>query len=238
MSVDPIHERRRGEPCRPTRSPLARHDLHHNLTSHVFRPLSRAQSALNLSIRSGSTDPYDFIDRVDRDNVHPDLFAPACDDLHADNIGLNRKLTVATVDQHGQADSRGPAQVADGVQCGSDGSACEEDVVDEHEIPSVDVERDLGPVEDGPAVNLAEIIAIQGDIDGTNQDPANERFEDFREPNRKRVSSGANADELEWGVRLASASDLSGHRGDQVGHPVCVTDLLTMSVHAGFYHRK
>ena len=91
-------------------------------------------------------------------------------DVQADDVGLDRQLAVAAVDQDGQADARRPAEVADRVQRRADGPAGEQDVVDQDDLGAVDVERDLGPAQDRPAVALAEVVAVERDVDGADGD--------------------------------------------------------------------
>ena len=59
---------------------------------------------------------------------------------------------MATIDEDRQPDGRRTAQVADGVQGGADRPAGEEDVVHQHHVGPIDVERDLGPMQHGPAL--------------------------------------------------------------------------------------
>src|SRR5690606_16176564 len=48
-----------------------------------------------------------------------------------DVVGADRQLAVAAIDQHGQSDSSGTAEVVERVQGGPDGAPGEEDVVDQ-----------------------------------------------------------------------------------------------------------
>ena len=88
----------------------------------------------------------------------------------ADDVGLDRQLAVAAVDQDRQADPRGPAEVADRVQGRADGPAREQDVVDQHDLRPVDVERDLGAAQDRPAVRPAQVVAVERDVDRADRD--------------------------------------------------------------------
>ena len=55
--------------------------------------------------------------------------------------GLDRQLAAAAVDQHGELDARGPAEVEQLVDRGAHAAAGVEHVVDEHDGRAVDVER-------------------------------------------------------------------------------------------------
>ena len=64
---------------------------------------------------------------------------------------------------------RRPAEVADRVQGRADGPAREQDVVDQDDLGAVDAERDLGAAEHGPAPALAQVVAVERDIDGAHE---------------------------------------------------------------------
>src|SRR5262245_35863484 len=48
----------------------------------------------------------------------------------ADEVGTDRQLAMAAVDDHGELDALGPAVVEEGLDRGAHGAAGEEDVVD------------------------------------------------------------------------------------------------------------
>ena len=62
----------------------------------------------------------------------------------ADVVGADRQLAVAAVDQDGELDARGPAEVAQRVEGGPDRAAGEEDVVDQHDRAALDALRRAG----------------------------------------------------------------------------------------------
>ena len=76
------------------------------------------------------------------------LEASTCDALGqrgrevlADEVGADRQLAVPAVDEHGELDRPGPADVVERVERGPDGAAAEEHVVDEHDDGVVDAAR-------------------------------------------------------------------------------------------------
>ena len=59
----------------------------------------------------------------------------------ADEVGADRQLAVAAVDEHGELHGAGPAVLGDGVEGGAHGAAGEQHVVDEHDGGAVEVDR-------------------------------------------------------------------------------------------------
>ena len=103
----------------------------------------------------------------DRDLVDPvGLLEPDADPLVgpgrqvlADVVGADRQLAVAAVDQHGQPDGAGPAEVAEGVQRGPHGTAGEQHVVDQHHHGVVDADRQPAAA-DRPGGVAAQVVAV------------------------------------------------------------------------------
>src|SRR4029079_8907445 len=60
--------------------------------------------------------------------------------------GANRQLAAAAVDEHRQRDARRPAEVVELVDGGTDRPPGIEHVVDEHDVPALDLERQPGVV--------------------------------------------------------------------------------------------
>ena len=109
-------------------------------------------------------DPDDLVDRVDRPDPDPDGLGPLGLDDQAHGVGPDGQLAMPAVDQHGQADPRRPAEVADRVQGGPDRPAGVEHVVDQDDLGAVDGEGDLGAEQDRPAVAVAQVVAIERDV--------------------------------------------------------------------------
>ena len=104
------------------------------------------------------------------DRLQPDLNAIAAIGRHvqAHDVGLDRQLAVAAVDQSGQADPRGPAQVADRIQRRADGPAGEQDVIDQHDLGAVDPNGISVPRRTGQRPALFQIVAVERDVDGAD----------------------------------------------------------------------
>ena len=82
-------------------------------------------------------------------------------DVLAHEVGADGQLPMPTVDEHGELDACGTADVHEGVERRADGAAGEQDVVDEHDGLAVDVEGDLGRVDLGAEIRR-EIVAVAG----------------------------------------------------------------------------
>ena len=73
------------------------------------------------------------VDVVDAGQGHPDPLHQRGREVLADEVGPDRQLAVAPVDQDGEADRLGPPDVAQRVERRADGAAGEEHVVDQHD---------------------------------------------------------------------------------------------------------
>lgn len=87
----------------------------------------------------------------------------------ADVVGGDGHEVVATVDEDGEFDLRGAAVVEEFVECGLDGAAGEEDVVDEDDVGAVDVGREHGGRELFGDRIAADVVAMKGDVDDAGE---------------------------------------------------------------------
>lgn len=72
---------------------------------------------------------------------------------------------MAAVDEDGELDRAGAADVAEGVEGGADGAAGEEHVVDEDDQASVDaVTGDLGAAEGARRLH-PQVVPVHGDVE-------------------------------------------------------------------------
>ena len=89
----------------------------------------------------------------------------------ADEVGADRQLAVAAVDQHGELDGARPADVVQGVERGPDRAPGEEHVVDEHHDLVVDAA--VGDLRSGSSVRAglrrrsSRYIVTSSEPDGT-----------------------------------------------------------------------
>ena len=82
-------------------------------------------------------------------------------------VGPDRELAVAPVDHDGELHGLGPAEVVEGVQGGADGTAGEEDVVDQdHHLPG-QIDRNVGDGlgEDGAQ---ADVVPVEGHVEAAD----------------------------------------------------------------------
>src|SRR3954466_2418013 len=117
-----------------------------------------------------SRQPDDLVLRIDRADPDPDALVALGRHFKPHDVGLDGELAVPAIDQDRESDARGPAQVADRVHRRADGPPGEEDVVDQDDLHAVDLERDLGPPQDGPTVPLPQVVAIERDVDRPDED--------------------------------------------------------------------
>jgi len=171
-------------------------------------------------------------------------------DRQPGEVGPDRQLAMAAVDQDDQADLRGPAEVADRVEGGSDGPAGVEDVVDEDDLRAVDGEGDLGPAEHGPAVAVAEVIAVERDVERPDgHRAADEALQPRGDPLGDRHAPGPDADEADRHAGPTPPGDpprqviqgrleAGGVADEQFGRSHRRPRELRRQVRAGSYHRR
>ena len=99
-------------------------------------------SSPSRSLPSGAVTPlaprveHDFVPAVELLDEHVHARAVRRLDVRADDVRLDGELAPAAVDEHGQPDPRGAAEVGELVERGADGAAGEEHVVDDHHVPA------------------------------------------------------------------------------------------------------
>ena len=107
--------------------------------------------------------------RPPRCSQHLDGLVARGDERAADVVGPDGQLAVAAVDEHGQLDARGSAEVDQLVERGADRAAGEEDVVDEHHGAAVDREEDVGALGDGLRGQAREVVPVERDVEGADR---------------------------------------------------------------------
>src|SRR5207302_2162785 len=83
----------------------------------------------------------------------------------AHEVRPDRKLPVPAVDQDRQLDRVRPAEVHQRIHGRADRSSRVEDVVDQHDAPAGDVERDPRLVDLGGLRAESDVVAIEGDVE-------------------------------------------------------------------------
>src|SRR5699024_3406877 len=79
----------------------------------------------------GRSSQGDLVATVKLVQCDGDILGRRCRDVLAHVIGANRQLSVAAVNQDGQLDGIGTAEISKRVQRGADGAARKQDVVDQ-----------------------------------------------------------------------------------------------------------
>lgn len=144
-----------------------------------------------------------------------DSMAGAGVDSAGDKIGLNRELSMAVaIDEDGEVDAFGAAEIVEGIEGGAHGAAAAEDIVGEDDGGAVEVAGEVGGMDFGCG-SVVEIITMQGDIDLAGGDGLTEQLGQFGGQPRGEVDAAfLNAEEGEaMGVGEAF-SDLVGHTAD------------------------
>lgn len=71
---------------------------------------------------------------------------------------------MAAVDQHSQLDILGTAVIHDGIQCGTDGAACEQYIVNQNNFLSGHIKGQFIGGKLGMGSIFAQIVPIRGDV--------------------------------------------------------------------------
>src|SRR6476661_1218267 len=99
--------------------------------------------------------------QLGHEHVHPVAGAGAHGG--ADDIGLDRQLAAATVDQHAEEDAARPAEVGALVECRAHGAAGVQHVVHDDDRTAVEIGEPRF-ADHGAGADGLEVVAIQGDI--------------------------------------------------------------------------
>ena len=147
-------------------------------------------------------------------------------DLLAHEVGLDRQLAVAAVDQHGELHDARPAEVDQLVERRAHGAAGVEDVVAEDDPAVVDRPRQMGPLDQRLRADGREIVAVESDVEGADGDlgpfhPLDLGGDLLGEGD----AAGADADQQEGGeVAAVALGDLPRHPANDPSHLLGVED--------------
>ena len=112
----------------------------------------------------------DGVDPVDGFEADPDPLGERGREVLADEVGADRQLAVAAVDQHGELHGPGPAHLGQRVERGPDRAAGVEHVVDQHHGLAVDAAgRDVGRHQ-GPGRLEAQVVAVHRHVERPDRD--------------------------------------------------------------------
>ena len=131
---------------------------------------------------------------------------------------------MAAVDEDREPDPSRAAQVRERVHRGADRPAGEQDVVDEDHRPAGDVEGDPRLVDLGRFRGEPDVVAVEGDVEGSDRDlDALDRGDLPREAEGEVVPSVGDPDEDE-AVRAFALDDLVGDPREGAAHVVGTED--------------
>ena len=168
---------------------------------------------------------------VDRDGVHAvGLLEPDADPLHqrrgqvlADEVGADRQLPVAAVDEDRETHPARPADVVQRVERGADGAPGEQHVVDQDHGLVVDAaRRDLGRQQRAGRLH-PQVVAVHRGVERPDRDvEALHRGDPLGDPLGQRHTAAGDAEEHEVARALVAFEDLVGDPGQC---PVDVTGV-------------
>jgi hypothetical protein len=140
-------------------------------------------------------------------------------------VGADRELAVPAVDEYGEPDRRGPAEVVHRVQRGPDRAAGEEHVVDEdHDLAVDPAWWHLGVVGAAGRV-LAEVVAVHRDVERADRDLGPLDLRDpLADPAREVYTAGRDAEQHQVIEALVALEDLVGDAGQCPGDVTGVQD--------------
>ncbi len=159
--------------------------------------------------RRGSTQTY-LVPPVDLDEVDADPFLEGRRDIAPDEVGPDRELSMAAIDQDGKPDDPRPTVIGEVGQGSPNGAAGEQDVVNQHDRPIFDIERELGRPDDRVCRELREVVAIERDIERPDPDS----------------STSGRLDLVCQPMRDDCTPPLDPDKGHAVGHAVARHDLV------------
>src|SRR5438132_4179711 len=211
--------RRRGSPC--GRGAAARGgSAARGPRASRSRYRGRARSPRVTSRRSrgrggGSTSPsyarhlndLDLVAAIGLHEPDPHVDAERRRDVLAHEVGADRELAVAPVDEHGQADRARTTVVDERIHRRADRAAGEEDVVHEHDHAVVHAERDRGLAHHRRVADAREVVAVERDVKRAERDSDALVLADrVAQSLRERVATRADTDDGE-GRKVTLALD-------------------------------
>jgi hypothetical protein len=129
----------------------------------------------------------------------------------AHEIGADRQLAMAAIDQDGELDLAWPAEIVQGIHRGANRSSAEEDVVDEHDGLAGDVEGNNGGLDIRRGA-LIEVVTMHADIEAADRDRMFPNIgEYFGEALGEGNAAALDSDQDDIGARLVALGNFVGH---------------------------
>ena len=128
-------------------------------------------------------------------------------------VWLDGEFAVAAVDEDGEFDAGGAADVEEAVDGGADGAAGVEDVVDEDDVAVGGGEGDVGAAGGVGDIEIARVVVVERDVERADGDVRAFGFEDAGDAAGEGDPAAVDADEDEVGARVIF-EDLEGEPVD------------------------
>src|SRR4051812_15923959 len=146
-------------------------------------------------------------------------------DLLAHEIRLNGQLAMAAVDEHGELDRLGTAEVDQLVEGGAHRAAGVEHVVAEHDDAVVERARQVGALHLGLGGDGGQVVAVERDVEDADGDRlALHPLDLGRDLLRQGDAAGTDADQEKPGEVAVRLDDLAGHTANDPRHLLGVED--------------
>jgi dihydroorotate dehydrogenase electron transfer subunit len=127
-------------------------------------------------------------------------------------IGLDGQFSISPVDQYGELDSFGTAEIHDAVQSGANGSAGIQHIIDQDKNKIVDIEIDQGFAQRGPVADRRQVVPVQRHIQNADRHRPLKNGLDFVAQALSQVHSPApDADDRKLGLGSQFLNNLSRH---------------------------
>ena len=127
----------------------------------------------------------------------------------SDEVGADRELAVSAVHEYRQAYGPRTSVVHERIHRRTNGAAGEKDIVDQDDDPAIDGEGDLRFADDRRVSDPRQIVALEGDVDGTEWNVGALVRPDGRlNACRERITPRADADDGEMGKITITLDDL------------------------------
>ena len=91
-------------------------------------------------------------------------------ELLPDDVGVDRQLAPAAIDQHRERHARRAPEVRELVERRAHGAARVEHVVDDHDALAVEIPRQVGGPDHGARADCLQVVAVERDVEGAARD--------------------------------------------------------------------
>jgi len=137
-----------------------------------------------------------FFSVIDLGELDLDDFIARGLDVSPDERGRNGQLAVSAVDEYTELNPAGASVGEKRVQRRTNGASGEQNVIDQHNVLSVDIHSDIRCLHDRPWAQRGKVVAVKGDVQGADRNGLFlHPFHDAGEALGDRDASAANANQ-------------------------------------------